>query len=241
MALTRFPDEFEALLSQRGRRLLQGDDPVGSGALRRDKFFCDTGLLEPSVLGDCAGLLSQAFGDLLEDLSRELPPADLCEQPYLERLPKVARMQTVPTGHSTHTVQYRRAEECGLAAMLLSQSYRAFVAAVAGRAVEGPENMQVLCYRPQDYAGPHTDHHPEHARMVKGYLDVHLTFCTPGVSSQLIVYERDGHLTEQRSIAENGLVTAYRLPFWHYTTPMQVSRPDARRWLVLGTFFEALG
>jgi hypothetical protein len=30
-------------------------------------------------------------------------------------------------------------------------------------------------------------------------------------------------------------VTAYRLPFWHYTTPL-VGAPKAARWVLLGTF-----
>ena len=98
--------------------------------------------------------------------------------------------------------------------------------------------MQVLCYRPGDYAGPHTDHHPESPDHRDGYVDVHLTFCTPGVREQLIVYEENGHLSAQRSIAKSGTVTAYRLPFWHYTTPLQ-AKPEARRWLVLGSFTDA--
>jgi hypothetical protein len=36
-----------------------------------------------------------------------------------------------------------------------------------------------------------------------------------------------------------GGITAYRLPFWHYTTPL-VAKPGrartAHRWVVLGTF-----
>lgn len=236
--LTRFPDEFEALLSPRGRRALQGRDAQASGALSRDQFFAAEGLLKPALLGDCARLLTDAFSDLLIELARELPAPNLARLPYEERLHKVARMQGMPTSNSTQTVQYQRAVACGLAGMLQSESYRAFVAALAGHAVDGPQNLQVLCYRPGDYAGPHTDHHPEEERMLGGYLDVHLTFCTPGVTEQLIVYERDQHLSEQRSIARAGTVTAYRLPFWHYTTPLQVSRPSARRWLVLGTFFD---
>jgi hypothetical protein len=36
-----------------------------------------------------------------------------------------------------------------------------------------------------------------------------------------------------------GGITAYRLPFWHYTTPLLAKRgreDAARRWVVLGTF-----
>lgn len=236
--LTRFPDEFEALLSPRGRRVLQGKDAKACAALSRDKFFASTGLLVPHVLEDCAKVLTASFADLLIEQTKELPPANEALLPNTDRLPKVARMQAVPSGKTTDTVQYRRAEECGLAAMLQSGSYRAFVTALAGHAVEGPRTLQVFCYRPGDYAGPHTDHHPEEERMAGGYVDLHLTFCTPGVTEQLIVYEQDRHLSRQQSIAGNGTVTAYRLPFWHYTTPLQATRASARRWLVLGTFVD---
>ena len=36
-----------------------------------------------------------------------------------------------------------------------------------------------------------------------------------------------------------GRITAYRLPLWHYTTPLLARRgreAEARRWVLLGTF-----
>ena len=37
-----------------------------------------------------------------------------------------------------------------------------------------------------------------------------------------------------------GGITAYRLPFWHYTTPLVSKRgKDAARWVLLGTFLYA--
>jgi hypothetical protein len=39
-----------------------------------------------------------------------------------------------------------------------------------------------------------------------------------------------------------GGITVYRLPFWHYTTPLQRLEGPARatrRWVVLGTFLYA--
>jgi hypothetical protein len=51
-----------------------------------------------------------------------------------------------------------------------------------------------------------------------------------------------GHFTKIKSVAKPGRVTAYRLPLWHYTTPL-VARKDredsARRWVLLGTFLYA--
>ena len=131
------------------------------------------------------------------------------------------------------------ARSIGLWPMLESGSFKVFCEALTGAALEGPVMRQVLCLRPLDYSGPHTDHHPEEERMRDGYVDVHLTFTTPGVKEQFIVYEKDGHLGELRSIAKSGTVTAYRLPVWHYTTPLVTKRPEDRRWLVLGTFLFA--
>ena len=46
------------------------------------------------------------------------------------------------------------------------------------------------------------------------------------------------------SVNTVGGVTAYRLPFWHYTTPLQAKpgrEGDAHRWVLLGTFTYARG
>ena len=62
---------------------------------------------------------------------------------------------------------------------------------------------------------------------------------TPAVRRQLLVYARDGHLTETVDVARHGLITAYRLPFWHYTTPLEPRRGrdgDARRWVLLASY-----
>lgn len=238
--MKRFPDELEALLSPRGLKVLRGKDPGGSGALKRGPFFAEAGLLREDALPGCTKLLAKAFSELLVEMNRPLPDARQGLLPYSEKLPKVARMRTVPRAENLQSPSYVRAEEIGLAAMMQSESYRAFAEAIAGTKLQGPENLQVLCYQPGDYAGPHTDHHPEEPRMFDGYVDMHLSFCTPGIAEQLLVYERDGHLTEVTSIAQGGLVTVYRLPFWHYTTPLQVKKANARRWLTLGTFFDAI-
>jgi hypothetical protein len=234
--MKRFPSEFEALLSSSGRRLLHGRH-AARGALLRAPFFTTTGLLDERQLSPCRALLARSFTELLIEQTRRLPPANSATQPNADLLPKVACMQTVTPATRVDMPEYQRSVECGLVAMLESASFSAFAEALAGEPLDGLQGGQVLCYRPGDYAGPHADHHPHRPRAKDGYVDVHLTFSTPGVREQLIVYERDGHLTEQRSIAASGTVTAYRLPIWHYTTPLQARRPSDRRWLVLGTFF----
>jgi hypothetical protein len=124
--------------------------------------------------------------------------------------------------------------------MLRSASFGAFAAALAGRELRPRWGIQALCYGPGDYAGPHNDHHPEDAAARRGYLDLHVTLAGPGVAQQWLVYTRQGHFSEVADVAAAGTITAYRLPFWHYTTPL-VPRPGAtaetaRRWVLLGTF-----
>jgi hypothetical protein len=93
----------------------------------------------------------------------------------------------------------------------------------------------VLRYGPGDYAGPHNDHHPENKRAKQGYIDLHLSFSTPSVKHQWLVYSRAGHFSEIVPVSGPCTVAAYRLPFWHYTTPL-AGTPKSARWVMLGTF-----
>ena len=236
--MKRFPAEFEALLSPRGRRLLAASHPA-HGVLARDTFFTATGLLDPRQLTGCTRLLAKTFTDLLVEQASELPSPESAIFSHGDRLPKVGRQSVVPSAGAAGATALARAEDIGLKAMVFSESFRAFARALAGRALTEPFTAQVLCYRPHDYVGPHTDFHPSQPALRDGYVDVHLTFCTAGVTQQFLVYAKNGHLSEQRSIAASGTVTAYRLPFWHYTTPLQARRASDRRWIVMGSFADA--
>ena len=156
---------------------------------------------------------------------------------YGELLPKTSRARTI-FFDSRREPGVKMAERIGLARMMRSESFRAFAEQLAGRKLRSGWGLQVLRYGPGDYAGPHNDHHPENADALKGYIDLHLSLCTPGVEHQWLVYSRAGHFSEIVSVASPATVTAYRLPFWHYTTPL-VGRPSAARWVLLGTFLFA--
>jgi hypothetical protein len=160
---------------------------------------------------------------------------------YSERLTKTVRVDTALL-ESRRARAYVAAREVGLVQMLRSESFREFASQLLGRPLRRGWGIQVLRYRPGDYAGPHNDHHPEEADARDGYLDVHLSFTSRAVAHQWLVYERAGHFSEVTSVATLGGLTAYRLPFWHYTTPL-VARPGrqgaARRWVMLGTFLAA--
>lgn len=239
--MRRFPDEFADLLTPKGEALLAGWH-ASSGALAnpRCRFLALDGLIDPRRAAAVAGMLDRVLLPHLRELAQPIPPETIWEETrnYAERLPKVMRQRTAHLDNA-RSAAYRAATGIGLIAMLRSESYRAFAAALAGWQLKRKYGLQAIAYGTGDYAGPHTDHHPEEPEAVRGYLDLHLSFSTAAVRDQYLVYAKTGHFTEMQDVTRSGLVTAYRLPFWHYTTPLRAKpkqEAKARRWVLLGTF-----
>ncbi len=235
------PKDLSDLFSPQGHRLVAGRHPL-CGALREPgrQFVAAAGLFDRAQLERCRTLLDRRLLSALRWMEDPIPASTIEDmvRNYSELLPKTVRVRTALL-ESRRAKAYRVAQELGLTALLRSEGMRTLAQALAGRPLHKSPGIQALCYGPGDYAGPHNDHHPEEPQARHGYLDVHLTLCSPAVAQQLLVYERGGHLSEVASVATSGTVTAYHLPFWHYTTPL-VARPgaeaDARRWVLLGTF-----
>jgi len=240
--MNRFPAEFEDLLTAAGRRVLAGRSPLcGALAEPRRRFLAERGLVSERLARAAVRLLDRTLYDLLEPLDQPIPPETIWEMTrnYGEQLPKTARTKTAYLQHRRER-SYRHAQEIGLVAMLQSESFAAFAAALAGRALRRRWGIQLLCYGPGDYAGPHNDHHPEEPAARRGYLDLHVSLSGRGVAQQWLVYAVQGHFSRIVDVATAGGITAYRLPLWHYTTPL-VARDGApaqtaRRWVLLGTF-----
>lgn len=231
------PVEFEDLLSRAGRRVLAGTHPLcGALANPRTRFLCSEDLLDRTKAARVRRTLEAELPDTLEPIEKPIPPDTIFDmkQDYGELLPKSSRARTIYF-ESRREPGYKAAERIGLVKMMRSPSFRAFAEALAGRKLASGWGMQVLRYGPGDYAGPHNDHHPENDKAKGGYIDLHLSLCGPGVDHQWLVYSRAGHFSEIVSVAGPATVTAYRLPFWHYTTPL-VGTPKAGRWVLLGTF-----
>lgn len=237
-----FPSEFDRLLTRHARRVLELGSRGVAGALADPArpFVVLPGWLDPRR-GAC-GLAALEAGmlDTLAPLAAAIPPGSIWNQTrsFQERLPKVARMSSAYLGRRGSRA-WACAEATGLIAMLGSDSLRRFGELLVGRRLSPRIGRQILCYRAGDYIGPHHDHHPDIPGARDGYLDIHISFVTPAVRRQLLVYAKDGHLTETVDVARHGLITAYRLPFWHYTTPLEPRRGrngDARRWVLLASF-----
>jgi hypothetical protein len=235
MSPPRFPAEFADLLTAKGRRILSGRRPPANGP-----FLALAGCIERERAAGLVAALERALHPYLVPLVRAIPPWSISGQTrnHQERLVKTVSARTAYLERRTSRA-VRAAGRLGLLRMLASETYFRFAEALAGRALDRRFGRQVLCYGAGDYAGPHTDHHPEDKRARDGYFDLHLSFAGRDVAQQLLVYAEGGHFRHVVDVARPGLVTAYRLPFWHYTTPL-VARPgraaSARRWVILGTF-----
>jgi len=231
------PAEFEDLLSRAGKRVLAGTHPL-CGALSdpRRRFLAADDLLDRTKAARLRRVLEQKLTATLEPLVQPIPPETIWEmrRDYGELLPKTSRARTI-FFDSRREPGVKAAEKLGLVRMMRSQSFRAFAEALAGRKLASGWGLQVLRYGPGDYAGPHNDHHPENKDAKAGYIDLHISLASPQVAHQWLVYSRAGHFSEIVSVARPAAVTAYRLPFWHFTTPL-VGKPKAARWVLLGTF-----
>ncbi|MGV3620781.1 MAG: hypothetical protein ACO1OB_08185 [Archangium sp.] len=238
--MKKFPAEFEDLLTKTGKQVLAGKHAKYSGSLAtgRSRFVSAQGLLDAKKSKALAKLLDDRLSERLMPMEQEIPRSATwgMKVAYREKLPKTVRVQTAMLDED-ESPALARAKDLGLITMLRSKSFHAFAEALSGYPLRKQWGLQTLCYRPGDYSGPHNDHHPDEPLGAQGYTDLHLTLCNDGVEHQWIVYEKKSHLSEIESIATVGGVTCYRLPFWHYTTPM-VGTPNARRWVLLGTFLD---
>jgi hypothetical protein len=245
MRSNAIPPEFEDLLNAAGRRVLAGTHPLcGALANPRTRFLVRHDLVDRAKADRLRRTLEGSLEDKLEPIERPIPPESISKmrEDYGELLPKTSRARTIYF-ESRREPGVKEAERIGLVRLMRSPSFRAFAEALAGRKLAAGWGLQALRYGPGDYAGPHNDHHPENKDARSGYIDLHVSLSAPTVAHQWLVYSRAGHFSEIVPLAGPATVTAYRLPFWHYTTPLVArrGRADAARWVLLGTFLFANG
>ena len=157
---------------------------------------------------------------------------------YTEQLPKTMRFKTAYLESPTSRA-YRAAEYLGVIDLLCSEELRLFAERTSRTSLVPDPGCQVICYESGDFCGPHNDHHPEESHLRNGYIDVHVMLSEPMVASQLLIYEkRRGLLNAVEEVGQGFGIAVYRLPFWHYTTPLiaQCVARNARRWLLLASF-----
>jgi hypothetical protein len=240
--MDRFPAELDDLLNARGRRLLR-DAPQLEALLakKRTPIIVLDGIMDDGVARECIEILDEAMYPHLKRMHTPIPRTALTEMKrnYAEQLPKTVRVKTV-TFNTSRSRAHEAARQCGLASLMWSKSFLHLAQRTSAPKLRSDFwGAQVICYENGDYSGPHNDHHPEREETRNGFLDLHVMFSNEGVASQSLVYEERGFLSAIRDVTSRAAIAVYRLPFWHYTTPL-VARPGhestARRWLLLGSF-----
>jgi len=239
--MKRFPPEFSDLLNEKGLRILRGTSAEGRLFTQSDRYFAAFhNLIAPRVAEDCIRLLDKHLLDSLAVEERYIPPESITEmtENYQETLNKTIHVKTAFFRRRTSR-SYRAAEEIGLLTMLRSDSFALFAEALSGLKLDRDRGIQLSCYEHGDYAGPHNDHHPEYEPYKNGFIDFHVMFSNNAVAHHYLVYEENGHFSKMVNVNMKAGISIYRLPFWHYTTPLMGKRgreTEARRWLMLGSF-----
>lgn len=237
-----FPSEFADLLNARGRKLLA--QPPRFEVFRKRgaaPIVVLDDILEAKLVPRCVEALDEVMYPCLRRMHTPIPREALTKMKsnYSEKLSKTVRVKTV-TFNAVRSRALDAARSIGLAQMLLSESFIQFAENVAGgKLTRQNAGRQVICYEPGDYSGPHNDHHPQRPEAKNGFVDIHIMFSNPAVASQLLVYEERGFLSQAHEVGVPSSVAVYRLPFWHYTTPLIAKKGrerEARRWLLLGSF-----
>lgn len=240
--MKKFPREFADLLTPYGLRVLRGE-AEGARSLFRDParyFVTLTGVVRPDVAADCVEILDRHLYDTLAPLRRPIAPETITRmrRNYEERLHKTVRVRTAYFQRQTSRASVA-AERINLLPMMRSESFTDFAEAVSGLRLDRDLNKQVICYGAGDYSGPHNDHHPENPDIRDGFVDFHVMFANAAVAHHYLVYAERGHFSRIVNVNVRGGVSVYKLPFWHYTTPLAARRgreSEARRWLILGTY-----
>jgi len=237
-----FPPEFADLLSPHGLRILTGKSSAHRALFTRsNRYFANfSDLIRPEIASACMQILDEHLYDSLSIEQSRIPPESITdmEENYSETLPKTIRIKTAFFRRRTAR-SYRAAKKIGLLRMMRSESFSLFAETLTGLKLDRDVGIQVSCYEQGDYAGPHNDHHPEDESYKDGFVDFHVMFRNDAVAHQYLVYEEKGHFSKIVSINVQGGVSVYRLPFWHYTTPLAAKpgrEKEARRWLLLGTY-----
>lgn len=240
--MRHFPQEFADLLNAKGQAVLAKREPLAVMSQRgATPIALLDGLIDDDVARDCMRLLDRALYLLLRNMYVPIPREALTgmTEPYCELLPKTVRVKTLML-NAAKSKALDAATEIGLAEMMHSDSFHEFAEQLVGKPLNRRRTgRQVILYEAGDYSGPHNDHHPTSKTEKNGFVDFHVMFSNDAVQSQLLVYEERGYLSRAHDVAATSAMAIYRLPFWHYTTPLLARagrEAEARRWLILGSF-----
>ena len=238
MDMLPFPDEFSDILTPFGRAVLKGKARAARGLFSRIVVLPQ--VIKPRIAASLIQVLDRNLYPRLLTIERKIPRTSITEmtENYTEKLPKALHVKSAHL-HSRGCQGYAAAAKINLIPMLRSPSLLAFAESVTGLKLLPGMGCQALCYEHSHYVGPHNDHHPESEDAAIGYVDFHIMLSNRHVSHQWLVYEEKGHLSSVVDISLPVGVAVYKLPFWHYTTPLSGRagyESLARSWVLISSF-----
>ncbi|MFT3980795.1 MAG: hypothetical protein QM687_10025 [Ferruginibacter sp.] len=233
-----FPKEFSDILNRKGLDMLSGKNKtVAEDGDRRIKVVQD--IIQPRYAESILTALEKNVFPLLRNCHAPVPASIIEEmtENYSEKLGKSMKMKSAEI--NSHSKTYKMAKDIGLVDMLASESYRGMGQSLMGEKFGRSIGKQIICYEHGNYVSPHNDHHPENENIKDGYFDIQLMLSNKYVQHQWLVYEQQGFLNKFADITSLSGMAVYRLPFWHYTTPMMAKKKSesmAKRWLLLHSY-----
>jgi hypothetical protein len=231
-----FPKQFSDLLNRRGLQLLAGKHIDHAD----HKIAVVQNIVRPEYVNSILHELDSKIFPVLKNYHNPVSDDIIkkMKKNYSEKLGKSMKMKSSEL-NSKNSVAYRVASDLGLVDMLNSESYKRMGEVIMGAKFGCSVGKQVICYQHGDYVSPHNDHHPEDEHLKHGYFDIQLMLSNQYVKHQWLVYEQKGFLNSMQDITSPSGIAVYRLPFWHYTTPLigrQKKISEAKRWLLLHAF-----
>lgn len=240
--MNTFPDEFIELFSRSTRAQFERSVSAGRDRGSRNKtcFWRTANVMAGQHANARITLLEHSMLPLLRPFRAEISPDSIWSmtESYTEALEKTARCKTADLTQ-LRSRAYRQAKQIGLVKMLNSESAKWVAESMSGQSLSDERDLQIVCYEHGDYNGPHNDHHPDVEGAERGFVDLHLSFSNQFVAHQWLVYEKAGFLSEILNVGDRSSIACYRLPFWHYTTPLQArsgKQQVARRWVLMASF-----
>ena len=234
-----FPKQFADILNSKGLEILLGKThAISENSDERLKVVHD--IIKPEYAIKILNTLQQKVFPVLRNCNTPISGDIIKEMKinYSEKLGKSMKMMSSEI-NSSRSIAYKVAKEIGLFDMLSSESYKLMGEVLMATKFGNSIGKQIICYQHADYVSPHNDHHPENENIKRGYFDIQLMLSNKYVKHQWLVYEQNGFLNKFVDITSLSGIAVYRLPFWHYTTPM-ISKPGehntAKRWLLLHSY-----
>jgi hypothetical protein len=236
-----FPNDISEIITKAGsKKLSEYSSIYGNLADSGSPIAWIPNIIRTSEIDELTMVLERNFAPYLVRSDQRIPTGLMkrMKRNHAEVMPHIRLQSTVLFDPNEKKARVNSVLS-GFDAFCRSASMHAIAEDVSGFKLKRRASYQLIAYDSGDYVGPHNDHHPESPNLLGGYVDVQLTLSTRNVQSQLLLWEKEGHLNQWVDVGIRSALAVCHLPFWHQVTPLRAlncTAPSARRWLIAVTF-----